>query len=1240
MTIDYEAIDESGRLEAGILAALVEKLTPFDPADVLAAIGGLQLLPENADHIVRLEAFAHAAAALGDEAGQHPISRNRLRQLANTEPLGGKGIAQHEDPCDNALTEAFTYHGGMYTVFPGQVDEATFQLRHLAAAVFANPDAYPTPEFADQADKVLLAILVLSTEIARRAGLGHGVLPTFLGREAEVVVPESQRLTQLKQAVSFSQNELDQLLAKWNLSLSDLHRLIRPIGSVSIANYQLDQGNLQACPIAQTDLQYIVALPGMLLAAARHALIRLAFEYGVQNELAQQYHAAVWHNVVQSLGYLGNPLLGYLETEPPTTRGWQRAFFSLDTDKLLCALLITDPLEGYPSDRVFGRWQMEQEKGEIDAHIRLVEKRLSNLPSPPREVLFLVLVQPAGRTLFWNHQGLDSSATALRMVLTAADLETLAFLESDEPLALWKYAYHSWHVRQHTYVWTSGELNEFFLYRKYGYSYYVSDQKRPDIIHALPGGAGELRQEVIRKHDQHATRSYEPEYVTDVVTLYGTREVPLYIPLHLHDLRPACLFEGLPLPIWVVGPSPEEGDPQEALPLATNIVPAIAYWLWQCAPALRESSQWLTDHFLPIRIVLSWSRLEKETNAPGRPFIRSIKADPANHILQVSLVPGVSTLFDSADNSGERTLMQVILEGLGMLLPRSQQETWTPEAVAKIVDRYIPLGLKKMILYNQVNTSPDLDPRSLPPYRKVQDADRNDLLDELGAYLRTMEHLKPGPIADAQRTDVLGKAVEFYGQALVQLVAELNPENLLEFLLEQQEATVHESSRREFTIPTQLACFSSIPQMVLQLSSEQPELAEAAVAGRFLIEYITACPPNGMRPISLSVYDRLLALASHMTHFGFVSDMIHFQIADIALEMLPSGRLSVSHEQYRKAQLAYLPAMLTNTIEHATEAFSRRWSKEDPTETAPGDLGISRTIDEAARDEFGCSLSDLQRFLAGAFIISEDLDPGHARLRYEEFLSRLENYLQWPEKQVAHVLKTLTLSQRRNFLSPPRPYRPADTYPWRYGRRLSYIRRPFLLRQQGEITEVLWGNRHLYRAAISLVRLCNSGLFQAESPAMKQAMGTLSHQAGEAFNDEVADILMDNPTLFVKRRVKEIGDLPGDIDVLVADPQRRRLGILECKDFAMARTPREIVHELEKLFEGKHGKKTMTEKRADWARAHVGDLLRYLGLETTNAQRWRVEPLIVTSEELFSPYLRKSTIPVVSLQKLIRENRW
>jgi len=72
----------------------------------------------------------------------------------------------------------------------------------------------------------------------------------------------------------------------------------------------------------------------------------------------------VWHSVVQSLEYLGNNQFARLSAEGPAIRGCQHALFHLDIDKLLCALLVTDSLEGYPTDRAFSRWHWKREKQE------------------------------------------------------------------------------------------------------------------------------------------------------------------------------------------------------------------------------------------------------------------------------------------------------------------------------------------------------------------------------------------------------------------------------------------------------------------------------------------------------------------------------------------------------------------------------------------------------------------------------------------------------------------------------------------------------------------------------------------------------------------------------------------------------------------------------------------------------------------------------------------------------------
>jgi hypothetical protein len=116
--------------------------------------------------------------------------------------------------------------------------------------------------------------------------------------------------------------------------------------------------------------------------------------------------------------------------------------------------------------------------------------------------------------------------------------------------------------------------------------------------------------------------------------------------------------------------------------------------------------------------------------------------------------------------------------------------------------------------------------------------------------------------------------------------------------------------------------------------------------------------------------------------------------------------------------------------------------------------------------------------------------------------------------------------------------------------------------------------------------------------------------------------------------------VPGDIDVLVADPRRRRLGVIECKDFVVARTPHEMDTELKKFFQG-NGKKSAVEKveeRTAWVHENIGQILDWLQLgNASKIRQWKVRTFIIVSQELFTPYLKRSSIPVMSFEKLSRD---
>ena len=132
----------------------------------------------------------------------------------------------------------------------------------------------------------------------------------------------------------------------------------------------------------------------------------------------------------------------------------------------------------------------------------------------------------------------------------------------------------------------------------------------------------------------------------------------------------------------------------------------------------------------------------------------------------------------------------------------------------------------------------------------------------------------------------------------------------------------------------------------------------------------------------------------------------------------------------------------------------------------------------------------------------------------------------------------------------------------------------------------------------------------------------------------------------MRRRVGKIGSLRlkgpkgdlGDIDTLVVDRVAKRIKPVECKDLARARAPHEMANEIANLFLGQNGKASFVEKhqrRVDWLREHIGEVLDWLQLSRDGD--WQVEPLIVVDQELMTPYLYASPIRVIAFAELDAE---
>jgi hypothetical protein len=361
------------------------------------------------------------------------------------------------------------------------------------------------------------------------------------------------------------------------------------------------------------------------------------------------------------------------------------------------------------------------------------------------------------------------------------------------------------------------------------------------------------------------------------------------------------------------------------------------------------------------------------------------------------------------------------------------------------------------------------------------------------------------------------------------------------------------------------------------------------------------------------------------------------------LSLLPSGRLGTERDQFEKARASYLPSFLEGEIIRRTRGFGHYWRTDT---TYPQKTELTTRIDEAAKIEFGISITDLLTLMTEVRAIGQEINPVVVCLPLNDLIDRLEKQLGWTKKLISNAIDLLSLFPRSNFLKPPNQYKMTDVYPWRFNRSLSYIRRPFLIRNRGGTKEILWGCRHIYDAQLNLVGLCMSGRLNAKSSEMNRVLGRINKERGRTFNDDIIKLFKNYPGLIVKQNVKKIGsrrlldskggDL-GDIDVLVVDTKKRRLKLVECKDLALARTPHEMSFEIENLFRGNPPIVERHQRRVGWAKNHLTYIFEWLGLDVDHVGKWKFEPLIVVNIELMTPHLRKSPIRVISIAELERE---
>ncbi len=1175
---------------------------PYDPVDVLVGVAALSLYPHNSSRILRLEAVAEVAATQRplrqrfegkrrkrrDKPKTMKLTPARLRALVAKVSASFPEVVRNEDPFDGPMVEGAAIFGRDVRLLPGLAPEDIFSFRKLSSSL---EDA-DLPDDLRPIRRLLLAVAALSSEIARRAELPPGCSPETADNP-DVGFPEGKVLGRLRYAVRFRTDELAALCRSFGATLRDIEPLVQELGARSEPDFSAEDGPLASRPVIRARDFYVVAAPHCLLRAVFLHLLRDASD--LQPALAERFHSAC-------RGWLSafGPMI--CEATPSRLRpisgggGWLFTGWGveMDVDKVLYVTLLTEAGTGAPSP--------ENLRAMLRANLAAIEE--------DQQVLLVVLYQrlflPIGLP-----RGAFRDIARRCLVSSLHDLETALYGGPVGPLGLWYYAGALDRFEARISITpTSTPLDLWAFYRDHKNSFYLGDDKPPDLLWISPCYASDFRCRVAQDRRRHGIRHHSEPRDVEVVSATPESRALTFIGIEEDDRANLRAVEA-GVPVWVRAPSGGSAD--------GSLADAVAFWIGELAPYVTERLAAESADYPALTIDIACNARTDEASllqdVGDIDFLR-VERDGGRIVVEVkSMVP-----FATATNEGERRLAGDLYRAF----VGSDKRPAAEHEAADVLDAVAPLGPKKHLHISIDTHDPELDPVGLPRPKPVRGEVADEILDDLGAYLRQSGKYSVG----ASSPNLLNGAVSYLFDRLKDAIATLSPHGLLETLVAEHEAIIRDAAWRERTLPSQEAVARDQESFVEHVADSMPRLAETAVAGRFLVEYVASTPPTGSGSLSRTRLDELLSLASLVCNYGMLSDIEHHELVDLKPALLPSGRLGVDRQRMKAIyEIAHRRRALTG----ATAAERLPAPKRQDGGQLPNWWGV---IQPLLRSEFGYSLDELSE--ATSALLQLAMRRGCASGPRAEVVAAIEEATGWPQSDVERVLRAMTLEERRSF-EDSGSLEKFHVYPWRFNRELSYLRRPLIMRRRDGVQSLVWGSRNLFRSWRHLFALITEARLRARPGGdLARCISEIAQQRHERFNDDVAD-WFDTRGFRTRRRASKFaadklqddkGDL-GDVDVLVVDHERRRLMAVECKGVHLALVATDIANQISEL----HRKLSIHRRRAEWLVEHVESVQSELGLEDGS---WEIVVLAVTEEALVSQSYGDLPVPIFALAELAR----
>lgn len=1186
--------------------SIAAAFAPYDRVRLAATFGALLAEPALLANSHRLETLAHLAllAANGTKKPDDAVVIKAFNAMTDT------WVGQLEDPSEDVAVRNIQTPIGNFRVLGGTWESSGFYLQHLVNTLNALGDGGLLTSLRTS----IYALLRLSDEICRRAGLirnTHGPEMPLKAFPAELRRGAGNR----RRGVRFSLQEIADL----GIDLDDLAPFgFVPSGLAKLRRERVGHSSLERSPIIGRPTEVYLVLPSAIGPAITRFLVETFTESGVisafATAVADQY-ATLFRNT---------PVLGGSRVPIEFRRangGFAAAAMTeIDHGLYLNFIFVADDLEGFEEAGVLGPFP---NTGEWD---KLIDHWIHQSWEKARELRDFVggmtLIVACGVGRAFPHLGLDTPREGWRVeTISAPDLITLSWLPDFKPLSLWRIMDAEGRLGEmKTELMNINGLLNLAAWMRELEGHLAPHDQLPDdaggaqlLIMVPQNGLRELRHEVLMRWDSHVVQTLSGRWQAVMRDENSMFEEDHGNPFYMQMERPEAGWpEGVyesPKRNWWCSLETSAGTSGA---YAFELIRVLKTWITRFAPildaalpALPSQLRWHVRFRGDVGEHPTTLGLPRATYQEALAALK-LRVDRNSNLVEITAEVGFESAFRHPENIAERALVERTIEGFRTLTGQSADPVEVHRLVAAVV--------------------PDVHARSQHGFmaREFRDYIRNSVWAapvpvnaedtatiRLNLGWRFREYADGNEIrGKAECKAYLNKVVGGLEDEICAEMRELDRAAVIDFAFMNHESAVVDRSNWHDTAAAVLALHEDKQATREVMTRQDFEFSGVLQTSRLLVEFALgeAMASGGREPGRLQL-SRIMSKLLLIVRLGGWSDAIRWDAMEPRLRVTALGDIQANQTFHEEVIAPYAKSTSELRLSDSIEGYAE---KTDDPEFGDSPLPVNDDFPvefwDAWKEQFGGVGMEVLRALLG---LLEDEGMGRReavfRMRKSELLAAC-NARPALKDDAGLLLKQLIFKPRPSWRQPPDGFDARDLFPWRFRRRLSILRRPFVQLTEDADPELVIAPGVVRDAVGYMLGAFHRGDFHRSqlTSKMNKWAGRASDRRGHQFALEVAARMGE---LGWQTRVEEKitallrKGFPvdyGDVDVLAWKPDIGRVVVIECKDVQYRKTDGEIAEQLAD-FRGMEvdGKRDLLLKhldRLEVIRQHTDEVRKSLSL--------------------------------------------